>query len=815
MLHTYANIILPLAVPKNYTWLVPTHLQVQIAIGQRVEVSLRNKKYTGIVAEIHQSTPEAFTPKEIISIIDPTPIISQTQLTLWQWIANYYMCTQGDVMSAALPSYYKLNSESILVHNPDYGEDYSLLNNDEYIVAEALLIKNELKLSEVKQLLDGKKIYAVINQLAYKKVCYIWEGLKDKYKAKQETYVLLNPTYNNETNLSNLLNNWQKAPKQMELLLAYLHLIKSEGQVTKKNLLLKATATDAQLKGLTEKNIVQLVKRNETRLAQLPKNVAIDFELSTAQNIALAAINTSFQNKKNCLLHGVTSSGKTQIYIKLIEEAVKKGQQVLYLVPEIALTAQLITRLQRHFGGNIAVYHSRCTDNERVELWQNVQSGNTKIMMGARSALLLPYQNLGLIIIDEEHEPSYKQYEPAPRYHARDTALYYANLLKANVVLGSATPSIETYYNAQQHKITLVPLTERYAGIELPAITIVNTALANKGQREKVIITPELQAAIQVALAHNKQVILYKNRRGYTPYKNCSTCGWIPQCKHCNVALTYHKQRNQLICHTCNTIYSSINTCTACGGQKFEQKNFGTEKIEEAITALFPTTKIARMDTDTIKGKDGHSKIITAFEQGKIQLLIGTQMVVKGLDFENVQLVGIVDADSILGFADFRVNERAYQQMEQVSGRAGRKHSQGSVIIQALQSHHSVLQYVQQHNYLGMYNKEIQEREQFYYPPYTRLIHIQFKHKNQITLNLATHYFITHIGTAYMPYVIGPTSPFVNRVRNQYLEDILFKLPKNTTLINNCKAAITQQIAILQNTAQFSSTVIIINVDPV
>jgi primosomal protein N' (replication factor Y) (superfamily II helicase) len=811
----FAEIIIPLTLPKNYTWKIPDEFLGKATIGMRVEVDLRNKKYTGIIKRIHNEKPAAFEPKNILNLLDDEPLVYPTQLTLWQWIAEYYMCTEGEVMNAAVPSYFKLNSESILIYNEEYGENFTMLNNEEYLVAEALFIRKELKLSEVQLILDSRKIYPIIKQLAIKKVCFIWESLKDRYVPKKETYIILNPSYDNEEKLSELLNNWTKAPKQMELLLAYIHLLKTEGIVAKKELLHKATATEAQLKGLIEKNILVADKRPVNRLVQLPLKVQIDFVLSAAQQQSLQEIDTAFANSETCLLHGITGSGKTQIYITLLEKIIKQGKQALYLLPEIALSAQLIRRLQVHFGGHIAVYHSRFTDNERVELWNKVKTGELKIVMGARSSLLLPFVNLDLIIIDEEHDASFKQYEPAPRYHARDTAIFYANQCNAKVLLGSATPSIETYHNVVLKKYTLVNLKERFGGIPLPKIEIVDTKPYNKNQKEKAIITTELKNAIDHYLNLKKQIILFKNRRGYSPYKVCSACGWMPECKHCNVALTYHKNKNHLVCHYCNTIYASINTCMACGNQKFEQKNFGTEKVEEAVTELFPNAKIARMDLDSVKGKNAHSNLIQQFEQGKIDILIGTQMLVKGLDFEKVQLVGILDADSLLHFADFRVHERAFQMMEQVSGRAGRKTSQGQVIIQAMQNGHPLLQVIKAHDYKSFFDKEVQERKQFFYPPFSRLIQVQMKHKNNEVLHKAADYFVKHIDTKFHQYIIGPTEPFVNKVRNQFIIDILFKIPKDSATIKECKLAMQQQFAILQNTREYSSVIIIPNVDPV
>jgi primosomal protein N' (replication factor Y) len=587
------------------------------------------------------------------------------------------------------------------------------------IVAEALSIKKELKLSEVQQLLDASHVYPVIKKLIEKNVCHVWEELKDKYKEKTETYIVLHPQYRDEEKLAELLNTSSRAPKQMELLLSYLHLIREDGEVTQVSLLKKSNASSAQLKGLLDKNILFAEKRSVNRIKSLPKNIHIDFTLSLAQQTAFAEIENSFKEKNVCLLHGATASGKTQIYIRLIEQFIQQDKQVLYMLPEIALTAQIVRRLQKHFGGYIAVYHSKFNANERVEIWNRIKSGELKVLLGARSALFLPFKNLGLIIADEEHDASYKQQDPAPRYHARDAAVYYASLFDAKVLMGSATPSIESYYNAQTNKYALVELTERYGNAVHPSIEIID--LTKLSSKEKVLLSPQLKEAINATLSQYKQILLFQNRRGYTPYLICNVCGWIPQCKNCDVTLTYHKAKNKMLCHYCGTEYPVLYTCPQCGSHDFKQRNFGTEKIEELVAETFPSARTARMDYDTMKGKNNHDTLIKLFEQQKIDLLVGTQMIVKGLDFEHVNLVGILDADSLLYFADFRVNERAFQLMEQVSGRAGRKDDIGKVMIQVRNTHHPVLQFVKDHNYKALYEFDIQTRQQFHYPPFTAI----------------------------------------------------------------------------------------------
>ncbi len=813
----YAEVIIPLALPMNYTWAIPNRFQHIVQSGSRVEVALRNKRYSGIIKTLHTDKPSAFEPKEILNVLDEQPLIFKHQLQLWQWMANYYMCSEGEVMQAALPSHLKLSSESILAFNEEYGDDFSDLDGEEYLVAEALLIKKELKLSEVQQILDSSHVYPVIKRLIEKKVCIVWEALKQTYKPRMETYVQLDPQYHNEENLALLLNDWSKnkAPKQLELLLAYLHIIKTVGEVSQTELLKKANASTAQLKGLAEKNILRLEKRSVDRLPTLPKDIKIDFELSEAQLLAADSIVAILQEKQVCLLHGITSSGKTQLYIKLIEQYIKEGKQVLYMLPEIALTAQIIRRLQKFFGGYIAIYHSKFNPNERVEIWNKIKSGETKVVLGARSSLFLPFKDLGLVIIDEEHDASYKQQDPAPRYQGRDAAIYYASLFNAKVVLGSATPSIETYYNAESGKYGLVKLNERFGAVQMPLIQIVDVKTIITQIKEKVILSPQLSEAIAHSLLHKKQIILFQNRRGYSPYQLCGTCGWIPQCEHCDISLTYHKAKNKLQCHYCGSTYPLVITCAACGSHNFIQRNFGTEKIEEALVETFPEARIARMDYDSIRGKHDHDALIKVFEQQKLDILVGTQMVVKGLDFEHVNLVGITDADAILNFTDFRVNERAFQLMEQVSGRSGRRAEQGKVIIQVSNVHHPVLQFVQQHNYEDFFKFEIDNRQQFFYPPFSRVIHLIFKHKLKETAEEAAHIISRFLAPKYGNYLSGPAEPPVSRVRNQYIIELLLKLPKDAHFIRQCKDDILDQIAIIQSNKRYRNVQIIPDVDAV
>ena len=808
----WAEIILPLALPTVYTYSVPPHLLEKALPGCRAEIVFgKNKKYAGIVKKTTTIKP-AYKTKSILNILDDEPLLYPQQMQLWQWLSEYYMCSEGEVMAAALPANFKLSSETVLIFNESFGDDFSTLGDEEYLLAEALLLKTELSITEVQQIIDSTHVYPIIKRMIEKNVCYIREDLNEKYKIKKENYVILHPNYALEEMLAPLLNEWKGAPKQMELLLSFLHLHKTVGDVTQTALLKKANASAAQLKGLADKNILIVEKRNIDRIATLPKSMTINFELSQAQAEALAAVRKTFTEKAVCLLHGVTSSGKTQLYIKLIEEYFAQGKQVLYLLPEIALTAQIIRRLQKNFGGNIAIYHSKFNNQERIELWNKIRTSEIKIVLGARSALFLPFKNLGLVIVDEEHDSSYKQQDPTPRYNARDAAIFYGSLFNAKILLGSATPSLETYFNAKQKKYGLVELNERYGGVKMPAIEIINTAQVQ--QKGKVMLSPQLKDAIQKAVEAEKQVILFQNRRGYNPYLICGTCGHLPQCTHCDVSLTMHKYTNKLHCHYCGSTYPKQPTCTACGAGNWLEKNFGTEKIEETLEADFAKFKIARMDVDSVRGKTAHDSLIQQFEQQRIDILVGTQMVVKGLDFENVNLVGVLDADGLLSFEDFRANERAFQLMEQVSGRAGRKQEQGKVMIQAINVKHPVLLLVQQHDYKQFYDIEIQKRKEFFYPPFARMITLTLKHKEKEIVDAASFKLAQLLAQDLKMYITGPAAPSVARLRNQYLMELMIKLPKEAGMGNTYRKIIRLQINLLLAEQRFKSVQVVVDVDP-
>ncbi len=812
----YAEIILPLALPKTYTYAIPVEMQEAAIPGVRVEVVFgRQKRYAGIIKSTTTEAPKGFEAKPILQVLDSEPVLYQQQLNLWNWISNYYMCSEGEVMSAALPTQFKLSSETILMLNEEYGDDFSELDDQEYLVAEGLSIKKELKMDEVQDILDIAHVYPVVKRLLEKKVCIAWESLKEKYTPKRESFVFLHPDYHQEDALAGLLNQWNnRAPKQLELLLAFLHLQKMEGEVKQPELLKKSGASAAQLTGLVEKGILKVQKLSVDRLPLIAKSVQIDFTLSVHQEVALQKVRAALTEKNVCLLHGVTSSGKTQVYIHLIEEQVKAGKQVLYLLPEIALTAQIIRRLQQHFGGYISIYHSKFNPNERVELWNKVKKGEIRVVLGARSALFLPFSDLSLIIVDEEQDASFKQQDPAPRYNARDAALFYAHQLKAKVVLGSATPSLETYAQAVVGKYGLVELNERFGGIEMPSIEVADTRAVVDKKMIRHMITPMLKEAIEATLADKKQVILFQNRRGYSPYKICGTCGNIPHCEHCDVTLTFHKLQHKLQCHYCGTSYPVLESCVACGSANWVERNFGTEKVEEELDKMFPNHQVARMDIDSVKGKTAHDELIRNFELQRMDILVGTQMVVKGLDFDHVALVGILDADGIMAFTDFRVNERAFQLMEQVSGRAGRKGKQGKVIIQTSNPGHPLIALVMAHDYKAMYKEEINSRKIFHYPPYTRLVQLYFRHADKNKAMQAATFFAGRLIPIFGDYLIGPAEPVVNRVKNRYIYEILLKLPRDGSKNSMARLHIQQQIAIMQNDAQMKSVHVQINVDP-
>ncbi len=743
----------------------------------------KSKIYTALVFEIHQNEPTAYQAKEIYQILDEKPIVNTYQLKHWQWLAKYYLCTLGDVLRAGLPSIFLLESETLIVRNEAFN-DISILTEEEYLIYEALQKQAILRIDEVISILDKKTILPILNTLMEKEVLTIKEEIYQQYKPKLEKYIRLNDSYKNEESLQELLSSLNRAKKQKEVVLRYFSLDAS----TKKPIKLKTLkelsgASSAIIKSLIDKGVFEIytIQIDRVNFKKTQKEL---HQLSEVQEKAFQQIKDSFKEKNTVLFHGITSSGKTEIYSKLIKETLQSGKQVLYLLPEIALTTQLINRLKVFFGDEISVFHSRYSLNERVEVWKNLlhKKKKAQLILGARSAIFLPFSNLGLIIVDEEHEQSYKQFEPAPRYHARDSAVVLAKLHQAKVLLGSATPAIESYFNAQKNKYGLVSLNRRFGDVLLPQMELIDIREKYRKKRMKGHFSDRLIQLIQDALAEKEQVIIFQNRRGFAPVVTCNTCGVSPECPNCDVTLTYHKFRNELRCHYCGYSRAMPKQCGACGSTSLSTKGFGTEQIEMELNEIFPNTNIGRMDYDTTRGKHGYYNLMQKIQEKEIDILVGTQMIAKGLDFENVSLVGVLNADNMLNFPDFRAHERSFQMQVQVAGRAGRSKKRGKVAIQTYNPLHQILQQVTVNDYNGMYKDQIQERYEFKYPPFVRTIKIILKHKDYNKVNKAAEWLGVSLRNQFKEMILGPTSPSVARVRNQYIKHLLVKLPVDKNL---------------------------------
>lgn len=810
----YVDVILPFALEKNYTYSVPEEYMHLLQPGMRVEVPFRNKVYTGVVAKVHDIRPEGYQPKPLLSLPDHLQVVNKVQLDLWTWMSAYYMCSMGDIMQAALPAAYKLSSETVIVFHPAHGIDLLTLDEKEYLVAEALSIQKELTLKDIQQILRQKTIQPVIKALIGLGIASVKEEMKEGYIPKTEKYIALDDRYIDEDALQALFESLQKHEKQVNLLMMYYQMSVRERKVKRSTLLKRSGVTAAVLKTMMGKGIFHETDETVSRLPVYGKDLADESPLNPDQKIAYQQILESWKEKSVVLLHGVTGSGKTEVYIDLIRDTIAAGKQVLYLLPEIALTAQIITRLKRRFGNAVGVYHSKFNQNERVEIWQKVVNGEVSVMLGARSAIFLPFSNLGLIIVDEEHDHSYKQYDPNPRYHARDAAIYLAHLHGARTLLGTATPAVETYYHAQQGKFGLVELLKRHADVAMPEIRIIDLKSEDARKTMQGHFSSQLSGQIKQALDDKEQVILFQNRRGYAPFMLCESCGWSPQCIHCDVNLVYHKYANELRCHYCNYTTQTYTVCPGCGSSRLVIKGFGTERIDDDLQFLFPGARTARLDLDTVKTKHGHEKVVREFEEGAIDILTGTQMVTKGLDFDHVRVVGILSADQLIRFSDFRASERAFQMLTQVSGRAGRKHKRGLVLIQALRTDHPVLQFVQQNDYKGFYQREIAERRQFGYPPFTRLIRLTFRHGQQDMVQSTAHWFANGLRPTLGKHVLGPAQPGIARIRNKHLMELLLKFPNNSQAVELVKQAVRQQLERQGRESVHKKVEIVIDVDP-
>jgi len=809
----FAEVILPLSLAINYTYRVPFELNERVAPGKRVVVQFgKHKIYTALVKTVGHIPPVLYEAKYLIDVMDDFPVVTPEQFRFWDWITAYYLCNEGDVMAAALPSGLKLASETLLVLEDELPAELQF-NEKEQLIFNVLLKQRKMKVSEVVEVLGQKTVYPLIHALLGKGVLFIAEEVVEKYKPLLKSFIVLHADYREEANLKQLFMHLEKAPKQSDALLAWLHLSRASLPVSRQALLEHSGCGQAALKAMVEKGVFIVEKRQVSRLSDSTDEFELNFQLTAAQQQAFEAVQDRFKEKEVVLLHGVTSSGKTQVYIKLIEQAIADGGQVLFLLPEIALTTQIVERIKHYFGDKIGVYHSKFNDNERVEIWNRVLNGSYKVILGARSAIFLPFKTLKLIVVDEEHESSYKQQEPPPRYQARDAAIFLAHLHQAKTVLGSATPSVESYYNASVQKYGLVTLTERYGGVELPLQQVVSIAAETRQKKMTAYFTSVLLEHITDAVARQEQVILFQNRRGYATILICATCGYVPKCVNCDVSLTFHKASGRLHCHYCGFHQNSISSCPACGSVHIEQKGFGTERIEEELSLLFPEVKIARLDMDSARTRNAMHQIIDAFQAKRTQILIGTQMIAKGLDFDHVSLIGVINADTLLNYPDFRAFERSYQLLAQVAGRAGRRDKQGMAIIQAYSEQHRILNHVLANDYEAMYQDELGEREKFHYPPFTRLIHLNIKHKDQPVLHAAASRLADQLKAQLGHRVLGPEQPLVAKIRNYHLAQIGIKIEK-TLAVQKVKQFIKECISDLNTQKAFRSVLVQVDVDP-
>ena len=812
----FVEVILPLAIAKNYTYRVPFEMNPAVAVGKRVVVQFgKSKLYTAVVAAIGTLAPEKYQAKYLIEILDDRPIVTYEQLRFWYWLAEYYMCTVGEVMNAALPTALKLASETKITLNKDFQVDPTTLHDKEYLIVEALDIQPVLTVSDIAKLLGQKTVMPILKLLFEKNIIHISEEVSDRYKPRTRTFVTLNPIYQNQENLKELFAILEKrAPKQADAVLAYIKLSRHQKTISKTELIEESGAGAASIKSLEEKEIFITEEKNVSRLYFEEDEAYENFELSEQQQEVLTQLEEQFKQKDVVLLHGVTSSGKTQLYIRLIEQMIAIGRQVLYLLPEIALTTHIIERLRVYFGSNIGIYHSRFNDNERVEVWQKVLNNEYKVVLGARSAVFLPFNDLGLIVVDEEHETSYKQFDPAPRYNARDAAIFLANMYQGKVLLGSATPSFESYYNARTHKYGFAELTERYGGVKLPEVDVVSIAQETKLKTMQSHFTSVLMADIKQALLNKEQVILFQNRRGYAPVLMCKICAYTPKCINCDVSLTFHKSSGKLHCHYCGYKEDAPQICPACGSTHLEYKGFGTEKVEDELSILLPDARIARMDLDTTRSRNSLQTILNNLEEKKIDILVGTQMVAKGLDFADVTVIGIINADSLLKFPDYRANERSYQMLAQVSGRAGRRGKQGKVVIQTYDPAHRVIAQVIKNDYADLYFTEMEERRSFKYPPFYRIINLDIKHKVPEMVHNQSIYLAAELRKHFGERVIGPEFPLVSRIRNYYIKTIMLKLEKDGVSVNKSKTIIRDVITQFQTTKLSKGSIVQPDIDP-
>ena len=811
----YADVILPLALDRPYTYAVEKQDFLFLKPGFRVAVSFgKSKVYTGVVIKLHNLQPQRYTPKFIEFILEDSPSISKRQLELWQWISEYYHCKLGEVMRAAFPATFLLESETVIVKK-EFEDDKSTITDEEYLVYEALESKS-LTINEIIEIIGRKSVLGLIHNMFTKGYIDLHQKIAEKYKPKKIRFARLLNHLSSKESLKKLFNSLKNSPKQKQLLMGVFDNNPSGSEWKKVPDLLRKTSVKSNvLKAMISKGILEDAYFREDRLLYDFDKKDTSISLSKNQKNSLLNIESAFENKDIVLFQGVTGSGKTEVYMELIFKAIERGDQVLYMLPEISLTPQIVFRLQSRFGKNVTVYHSKFSIHERTEVWNNVLNNSSKarVVVGTRSAIFLPFYQLGLIIIDEEHELSYKQFDPAPRYHARDSAIILSQIYGAKILLGSATPSIESSFNLMNAKFGGVQLNERYGNIELPEIVTIDLKLSYKKKEMNGAFSQTLIDAIETTLANDKQVILFQNQRGYAPVMECLDCGHTPQCSQCDVTLTYHQPSNQLKCHYCGFTIAAPIQCHGCGGIHLQTKGLGTQQIQEQVESFFPGVKTARMDWDTTRGKWAFDKLINAFVEGDIKILVGTQMVVKGLDFQNVHLVGVLNADHSLNFPDFRAHERTYQMLSQVSGRPGRKNIRGKVLMQTYQPQHPIIQQVIRSDYEGMLDQQLKERIEYHYPPYYRLIKMVVKHRDVEKVRIASKWIFNVLNQSYKGEILGPVFPPIARLRNRYHMQILIKIGKDQSR-NELKKLIQSTIKSFESVSQFRSCKITVNVDP-
>lgn len=816
----YADIILPVPLQQLFTYGIPDEMMDSIRIGSRVVVPFgRSKSYSGIVRHIHQDKPD-YELKEIQQVVDYEPIVTEDQLKVWDWMSQYYVCSLGEIYRAALPSGLKLESESKLIYNAQFEAESPLSDKQEQIL-NFVETKKICTIGELQQFCKEFNVLPQLKKLLAVDALFISEQLRDSYKPKTESFFGLSDEVIADEKLfvEHMDRLEKRAPKQLDALMMFLQLVGGLGKARKgakvcRTELVAGNVSAQHIGELCKKGILALTKEVVSRIDSDDAELCPPHELSEVQQNAHNEIVDAFEEKEVCLLHGVTSSGKTEIYIHLIAEQIAKGKQVLYLLPEIALTTQITQRLRRHFGSKMCIYHSKFSDAERVEVWNKLlQSTDCQLILGVRSSVMLPMHNLGLIIVDEEHETSYKQFDPAPRYNARDMALVLGRMMGAKVLLGSATPSYESYVNAKSGKYAYVAMTQRYAGIEMPEIIPVDMLEARKKKQTAGIFSLRLRDAIGTAINAGEQVILFQNRRGFSPYVECNQCAWVPKCQNCDVSLTYHKTTRQLVCHYCSYTIDIPKQCPCCGSPYIEPQGFGTEKIEEEVQTAFPDARIVRMDLDTARTRTAYEKIIGEFEEHKYDILVGTQMISKGLDFERVSVVGVMNADNMLNMPDFRAHERCYQMIAQVSGRAGRHGKRGQVFIQTRQADNPIIDSIVTNDYEGNAERQIEEREKYNYPPFVRLMNITIKHKDEYVAQVAAQVATQRLVGIFGNRVLGPQAPEIKRIATYFMQRIIIKIDKRSSP-QKMKDIMMNVMNTLIAEEQFRRVIFSIDVDP-